>query len=175
MTIPRPSRSTLLVAGVVVLVAALLVGLSYLSPQRGLRRAWGQLATAIEKNDMDALGALLGDDYQDGFGQDRAAALETFALVRRQFMACSVSYDQPQLTLDVGEQSAVSRALVRLAGTGGPGAKAVIDASQYNQDPVSFRWRRDGKPWQWRLVSIDHPEAARALARLKREAASLGL
>jgi hypothetical protein len=175
MTIPLPSRTALLVAGVVVLVAALLFGFSYLSPERGVRRAWGHLATAIEKNDTAALGRLLGDDYKDGFGQDRAAALETFALVRRQFIACSVSYDQAQLTLDVGEQSAVTRALVRLSGTGGPGAKAIIEASQYNQDPVAFRWRRDGKPWQWRLVSIDHPEAARALARLKREAATLGL
>lgn len=175
MTIPLPSRTTLIVAGVVVLVAAVLFGLSYLSPERGVRRAWGQLATAIEKNDMDTLGRLLGDDYKDGFGQDRAAALETFALVRRQFIACSVSYDQPQLTLDVGKQSAVTRALVRLSGTGGPGATAVIDASKHTQEPVAFRWRRDGKPWEWHLVSIDHPEAARALARLKREAASLGL
>ncbi len=175
MTIPLPSRSTLLVAGVVVLVAALLVGFSYLSPERGVRRAWDKLATAIEKNDMDALGGLLGDDYQDGFGQDRAAALETFALVRRQFIACSVSYDQSELILDANEQSAVTRALVRLTGAGGPGAKTLIDASSYNQQPVSFRWRRDSKPWEWRLVSIDHPEAARAIARLKREAASLGL
>jgi hypothetical protein len=175
MTIPIPSRSTFIVAGVVVLVAAVLFGFSYLSPERGVRRAWGQLATAIEKNDTDALGRLLGDDYRDGFGQDRAAALETFALVRRQFIACSVGYDQSELILDANEQSAVTRALVRLSGSGGPGAKAVIDASQYNQQPVAFRWRRDGKPWEWRLVSIDHPEAARALARLKREAGLLGL
>jgi hypothetical protein len=175
MTIPFPSRSTLLVIGVVVLVAAVLFGLSYLSPERGVRRAWGQLATAIEKNDRDALGRLLGDDYKDGFGQDRAAALETFALVRRQFIACSVSYAQTELILDTSEQSATTRSLVRLSGSGGPGAQATIEASKYNQQPVSFRWRRDGKPWEWRLVSIEHPEAARALARLQREAASLGL
>lgn len=175
MHIPLPSRQVFLVIGVVALVAAVLFGLSWRSPERGVRRAWDKLATAIEKNDQEALGRLFGDDYRDGFGQDKTAALETFTLVRRQFIACSVSYSQSELVLDASEQSATTRALVRISGTGGPGAKAVIDASQYNQQPVAFRWRRDGKPWEWRLVSIDHPEAARAIARLKREAASIGL
>lgn len=172
-----PSRRVLLVALGLLLILALVLGLPWLSPQRGVERAWRNFITAIEDNDAETLGAYLADNYKDGFGHDREAALRLFGTVRKQFFTCSIRRERPEIVLDpINERAALTRAVIRLAGQGTPIAQAAIQASQASDTPTVFRWRRGSwKPWDWQLVSVENADAARGIARFEREAASLGL
>lgn len=171
-----PSRRVILIALGALLLVALLLVLPWLSPTRGVERAWKGVVAAIEKNDREALGAYLSENYQDGFGLDREGALRLAATVRGQFVVCTVRRERPELVMDVNKKAAVTRALIRLGGQGSPLATAAIQASQASQTPTEFRWRRASwKPWDWRLVSVENTDAARGIARFQREAASFGL
>jgi hypothetical protein len=176
MTITAPSRRTVLIAAGLLLLVVILVGAPWLSPERGVRRAWDGVVSAIEDNDMEELGAYLGTDYKDGFGLDREGALQLAKQVRQQFIVCTIRREGAELSIDPSNKSAVTRALIRLGGHGTPVAQNAIAASAMSQTPTAFRWRRNSwKPWDWRLVSVDNPDASRALASFQRQAAQSGL
>ena len=169
-------RPALLTVGALALVLALIVGLPWLSPARGVERSFDRLLEAIADKDAAVLEQLFGPDYAPSLGHDRAETLRLAAEIRGQFATCSIRREQSELVLDPSKESATTRALVRFRGQGGPVARAVVEASSATTTPAVFRWRRNSwKPWDWRLVGIDHPEAARALARFERQAAALGL
>ncbi len=171
-----PSRPLVLTVLGCLLVAALALGLPRLSPERGVERAWAGLVRAIEKNDRERLTAYLTEDYKDAFGLGREQAVELVASVRGQFVVCTIRRERPMRELRDDKRAAVTRALIRVEGQGSPVAAAVVQTAQSTQTPTEFRWRRDTwKPWDWRLVSVDNPEAARAIARYQREAAQFGL
>ena len=171
-----PSRRVSLVALAALLVVALLLGLPWLSPARGVERAWKGVVSAIEDNDREALAAYLSDNYKDGFGLDRDGALKLASTLRGQFVVCSIHRERPELVMDAIKRAAISRAVMRLDGQGTPLATAAIQASQASQTPTEFRWRRvSWKPWDWRLVSVENADAARGIARFQREAASFGI
>ena len=176
MNLSLPSRRVLLTIGGLLLALALWLALPFLSASRGVERAWDDFLSALEDNDMTELGRLLGDDYADGFGLDRAECLKLAASIRGQFVVCTVRREQSELVLDPSNKSAVTRGFIRLGGQGSPAAQAAIQASTSSQTPTAFRWRRNSwKPWDWRLVSIDNADAARALARFQRDLGALGL
>jgi hypothetical protein len=173
---PIPSRRVLLAVAAALLAVALVLGLPWLSPARGVERTWKNVISAIESNDKEALAAYLSDNYKDGFGLDREGAIKLAATVRGQFAVCTIRRERPELVMDVNKRAAVTRALIRLDGQGTPLAAAAIQASQASQAPTEFRWRRASwKPWDWRLVSVENADAARGIARFQREAASFGL
>ncbi len=171
-----PSRPLVLTVLGCLLVAALALGLPWLSSESGVERAWAGLARAIEKNDRERLTAYLAEDYNDAFGLDRAQAVELVASIRGQFIVCTIQRESPSRDLSQDKRAAVTRALIRVGGHGSPVASAVVQTSQSTQTPTEFRWRRDTwKPWDWRLVSVDNAEAARAITRFQRDAAQIGL
>ncbi len=170
------SRRVLLVVLGALLALGLLLGLPWLSPARGVERAWRGVVSAIEENDREELASYLSENYKDGFGLDRQGALRLATTVRGQFVVCTLRRERPELVMDVNKKAAVTRALIRLGGQGSPLAAAAIQASQASQTPTEFRWRRASwKPWDWRLVSVENADAARGIARFEREAASFGL
>lgn len=155
---------------------ALVFALPWLSPARGVERSFDHLLEAIEDNDAAKLERLFGVDYAPSLGHDRAGTLRLVTEIRSQFATCSVRREQSEFILDPSKQSATTRALIRLRGQGGPIARALVEASAATSSPAVFNWRRNSwKPWDWRLVSIEHPEAERGLARLERQATVLGL
>lgn len=173
---PAPGRPVLITLGALAVLAALLIGLPWFSPGRGVERSFDHLLGAIADKDTPALERLFGPDYAPSLGHDRAATLRLAAEIRGQFATCSLRREQSELILDPSRQSATTRALIRFRGQGSPVARAVVEASAATTTPVVFRWRRNSwKPWDWRLVGIEHPDAARALARFERQAAVLGL
>ena len=174
MNLTLPPRRVLLTVGGLLLALTLWFALPFFSASRGVERAWDDFLSALEENDMTELGRLLGDDYADGFGLDRAGCLKLATSVRGQFLVCTVRREQSEIVLDPSKKSAVTRGLIRLGGQG-PGAEIIIQASNSSQTPTAFRWRRNSwKPWDWRLVSIDNPDAARALARFQRDMGAMG-
>ena len=171
-----PSRRVILIALGALLLVALLIGLRWLSPTRGVERSWKHLIAAIENKDQTVLASYLAPNYRDGFGLDRDGALRLASTVREQFVICTIRREQPELVMDANNKAAITRALIRLDGQGSPLATAAIQASQASQTPTEFRWRRASwKPWDWRLVSVENADAARGIARIPREAASLGI
>lgn len=171
-----PSRRVLLIALGLLAILALVFGLPWLSPARGVERAWKNVVQAIEDNDQETLAAYLSENYRDGFDLNREEALKLVATVRGQFLVCTIRRDRPELVMDPNNRSALTRALIRLDGQGTALATAAIQASQSTQTPTVFRWRRDSwKPWDWRLVSVENTDASRGIARFQREAASFGL
>ncbi|MBC8008503.1 MAG: hypothetical protein H7067_00220 [Burkholderiales bacterium] len=176
MNITAPSRRTVLIAGVLLLIVALLVGVPWLSPARGVQRSWDGVVAAIEDNDMEELGRYLGTDYKDGFDLDREGAIRLAKQLRQQFLVCTIRRESAELTMDTSGKSAVTRAVIRLGGHGTPVAQNAVAASAMSHTPTAFRWRRTSwKPWDWRLVSVDNPDASRALATFQRQAAQAGL
>jgi hypothetical protein len=170
-----PSRRVLLVVAGALLLVAVLLGVPWLSPTRGVERTWKNVISAVERNDREALAAYLSENYKDGFDLDREAALQLVAAVRGQFMVCTIRREQPELVMDVNKRAAITRALIRIDGRGSPVAAAVVQASHASQTPTEFRWRRaSGKPWDWRLVSVENADASRGVARFQREAGQFG-
>ena len=175
MFIRLPDRRVLFVAGGAVFALALWLALPFFSPARGVERSWDALLDALADNDLERFGSFLGEDYADGFGFDRAEALKLASEVRRHFVICTIRRERSELVLDPLKKSAVTRGLIRLGGQGSPVAQGAIQASQSTDTPTAFRWRRNSwKPWDWRLTSIDNPDAARAIARFQRQADQLG-
>lgn len=176
MFIPRPSRGVALTLGALALGLVLWIALPFFSPTRGVERAWDDLLEAIEDNDAEELGRLLGQDYSDGFGLDRAGAIELARTIRGHFVVCELRRERSEVVMDPSEKSAATRALIRLGGNGTPVAQNAIQASAASQTPTSFRWRRNSwKPWDWRLVRVENEDAARALASFQRQAGAMGL
>jgi len=171
-----PDRRALLLIGIAIFAITLWIALPFLSARRGVERAWDGVLASIADNDMIGFGEYLGDDYVDGFGLNRTEAVKLATAVRGHFVLCSFRREQSELTMDPSKKSAVSRGLIRIGGNGSPVAQAAIQASEASQTPTSFRWRRNSwRPWDWRLVSIDNLDAARAITRFQREADALGI
>lgn len=176
MQITLPSRGTILIIGGLLVVLALWLALPFFSASRGVERAWDQVLAAIGDNDAEALGRLLGEEYSDGFGFDRAGAIQMAGVIRAQFVTCTLRRERSEVVMDPSNRSAVTRAHVRLVGNGTPIAQGAIQASAASETPTTFRWRRNSwKPWDWRLISIDNPDAVRALSRFQRQAGGMGL
>lgn len=170
------SRKIVLVVAALVVALIVFLSLPWFSPSRGVDRAWRGVISAIEDNDMTRLGELMGEDYHDGFGLDRAAALKLAGDVRRHFVVCNIRREKAEVVMDPSEKSAVTRALVRLGGNGSNIAQNAIAASQGSQTPTEFRWRRNSwKPWDWRLVAVHNADAAKGINQLQRQAAQMGL
>jgi hypothetical protein len=173
---PLPARSVLLTLGALGVLVTLIIALPWLSPARGVERSFDHLLKAIADNDPATLERLFGADYEPSLGRDRAVTLRLAAEIRGQFATCTMRREQSELLLEPSKQSATTRALVRVGGQGSPVARAIVEVSAATPTPAVFKWRRNSwKPWDWRLVGIDHPDAARALARFERQAEALGL
>jgi len=175
MNISLPSRRAVLMIGTVLLGIALIAGLPWLSPTRGVERAWQGTLSALADNDLEKFASYLDTNYHDGFGLDKSGAVALAKTVRGQFLLCTIAREQAELVLDPGNRTATSRALIRLDGQGSPVATAVIQASASSTTPTIFRWRRGSwKPWDWTLVTLDNAEATKGIGQLQRELNSFG-
>jgi hypothetical protein len=164
-------RSHLVGAGVVVLLFALTIGLPWLSPARGVDRAWHTLLDDIEGNEIEDVAAAIDADYADAWGMKREDVVKVLGTMRRQFLTCSITRDAGrERTMSADKRRATIRAVVRVDGTGSPVAQMIVQASQEGEVRTTFEWvRRSGKPWDWTLVRIDNPQATAGVRRLQRE------
>jgi len=175
MNLSLPSRRVVLICSTVLLGIALALGLPWLSPKRGVERAWAGSLAALADNKPDDFATYLDLNYHDGFGLDREGALTMAKSIRSHFILCTITREQAELVLDPGKHSATSRAIIRLGGQGSPVASAAIQASASSNTPTLFRWRRGSwKPWDGKLVAVDNTDAARGLSQLQRELGSFG-
>lgn len=164
-------RSHLVAAAVIGLLFALTIGMPWLSPTRGVERAWHTLLDGIEGKDWDEVAAVIDAEYADGWGLKRAEVLQVLETMRRQFLTCSITREAGrERTVSADKRRATIRAVVRVDGTGSPVAQMIVQASQQGEVRTTFEWvRRLWKPWDWRLVRIENPLAEPGVRRLQRE------
>jgi hypothetical protein len=91
MNLSLPSRRLTLIAGTVLLVTGLFIGLPWLSATRGVERAWDGAIEALADNDIEAFKDYLDVNYHDGFGLDREGAAALAKTIRGQFVLCARS------------------------------------------------------------------------------------
>jgi hypothetical protein len=164
-------KSQMIGAAVVVMLFALTIGLPWLSPARGVDRAWHGLLDDIEGNDIEDVAAVIDAEYADAWGLKREEVVKVMETMRRQFLTCAITRDAGrERTMSADKRRATIRAVVRVDGTGSPIAQMIVQASQQGEVRTTFEWvRRSWKPWDWTLVRIDNPQATPGVKRLQRE------
>lgn len=124
-------RSHLVAAAVITLLFALTIGVPWLSPARGVERAWHGLLDDIEGNDIEEVAAVIDAEYADAWGLGREDVLKVVETMRRQFLTCSITRDAGhERTMSADKRRATIRAVVRVDGTGSPVAQMIVQASQ---------------------------------------------
>jgi len=161
---PFFNRKTLLT---VILAGILLGGIHgyrLWQPARQVALHQRHFLDALENRDWDRLGRFLADDFTDRYGHDKAWILQEAGEVRRHFFVLTIEERESDLRLDPEETSAEVTSLVRISGNGTALATEVQLIVNRESAPFHFRWKRQSrKPWDWQLVSVDHPLLAREM------------
>lgn len=151
---------------------ALVLGLPWLSPVRGVERAWGKLVDGVAENDFKDVTSVVALDYKDGWGLNRDEVITLAQTVRRHFIVCTINRHPHKVEMAEDRRSATVKSVLRVNGSGSPVAQAIIQVSAQTEAETVFEWRRRSwKPWDWKLVSVANPEADRGIKMLQSEAA----
>lgn len=162
----KPLKMALGLAAVIVL---LMVGLPWLSPGKGVERAYEKLISGVMENDFEDVTLVIDADYRDAWDLNRAEAITLAQELRRHFIICGIESSEPKLTLLNGKHSATMAARIQFQGTGDPVAQALVQYSAQTRSPTTFTFvRHSWKPWDWKLSRIDNAEASAGVRRLQR-------
>ncbi|MDP9003392.1 MAG: hypothetical protein M3N12_01225 [Verrucomicrobiota bacterium] len=141
------------------LLAAVILGLYLVAlwrPERQVRLHTAHLLSQIEKRNWQAAAEFIGNDYQDGWGLDRAILLERLREVFRLLPSTRIEANDPQVRTETVKGLCTARITI----TGGAGEFASVIQARVNSltAPFEFEWRRQSsKPWDWKLVSVRNP------------------
>lgn len=128
----------------------------WLKPERQVRRAQGRLIYAVEARNFEAMASLLAEDYRDRWQHDKAIVLRECREVFGQFAMLTI--DRADFGIEMKDDRWVLREKVTLKGLGGPVAMYARDEVNALREPFAMTWRRRSwKPWDWELISVDHP------------------
>jgi hypothetical protein len=126
-------------------------------PERQVRLHQENFLRAVEKRNWDRLGRFVAEHYSDRWGHDKEFVLRESREVFRQFLFLTIRQEIGEVTL-TGTKGNV-RTRITIAGTGGPMAEFAKARTNALTSPFAFEWEQASwKPWDWRLVSFDHPE-----------------
>lgn len=129
----------------------------WFQPERQIPRAQARLLSSVEKRDFDVMGGMIAADYRDRWGQDRATVIERGREVFGQFLTLTIAREPRGLR--VGDGTWLLTEKMTLKGIGGPLAMAARDAVNGLPEPFVLEWRqRSGRPWDWELKSVAHPD-----------------
>lgn len=160
---PQPEAQSLgrpaqigIVAGAALLLCGGLLW-HHAQPQQQLRSHTQGFLKAVEDRDWDRVGALMAEEYQDGWGLDKAMALSYGEQTFQHF--ATLSFDPLDLTVttDTDRQGRV-RTRFEVRGIGSPIATLTKDEINGLDQPFVFHWQRQsGRPDDWLLVKIENP------------------
>ena len=103
------------------------------------------------------MAGLIAADYRDRWQQDRATVVAQSREVFTQFATLTIRREPRGLRAESGRAFLSEK--ITLRGIGGPLAMAARDAVNSLHAPFVMEWRRrSGKPWDWELKSVQHPE-----------------
>ncbi len=144
-----------LVSFFVVTLVALALWLAWLwQPERQVRRHTRGLLKAVEGRRWSKVEALLADSYSDRWGHDKAFVLDGLRQVFGGFVFLTIEHREVGGDVAGGKLAAQ----VKKSGQGNVVAQFVMTTVNELGEPFTFTWhRRGGGPWDWELVSVDHP------------------
>lgn len=115
-----------------------------------------QFLQAMADRDWSKFDALLDDNFHLPNGHDKKWTQGEAREVLRQFISLKVNATNPEMT--VNKSTATVRELIRLDGNGMGYAQMAQQAVNQSSDPFTFTWtHRSWKPWDWTLVTVEHP------------------
>lgn len=142
-------------AGVILALGVALVW--HWSPDRQVRLHQRDFLRAVESRNWSKVGEFVARDYRDAWGQSRGDLLGGLPDGFRDFLACGILVEDPEVVrTPEGRQW---RGRIRVVGSGGPIAQTVMQTSEELREPFRFEWRQTGRaPWAWQLVAVSQPE-----------------
>ncbi len=153
------------ILGRAAIVLALLVGgwLVYRwQPERQIERHQAALLEALGDRNWKRVNRLLAPDFRLRTGHDREWLIREGREVLRQFIALEIKPVDPVLERPEPDKGTV-RSRLQVKGSGSPIAQHARDAVNNDPEPFLFVWKHQSwKPWDWQLMTIDHPLMDRA-------------
>jgi len=142
----------------VVLALLLAVSLYFRwQPERQIERHQAILLKALGDRNWKKVNRLLAPDFRLRTGHDREWLLREGREVLRQFIALEIRPVDPVLERPEPDKGTI-RSRLQIRGSGSPIAQHAKDAVNNAREPFRFVWKHQSwKPWDWQLITIDHP------------------
>ena len=142
------------------LVLALTIGLYCVwlwQPQRQIDRHAKNLLHDIEQTNWSRVADLIGTDYADQWGNDRALVLERMRLVLGYSHHLRLNVIDANCKINNGV--AFWRGRIVVEGDNPDLGAAVKERVNSLTTPFELQWRHiSRKPWDWKLVRVSNPE-----------------
>lgn len=135
-------------------------------PNRQLEKRFEDLVDAVEARNVSRLEGFLAPHYQDAWGNSDQEALALAESGLQFFLSLEVEPQNP--VFGVSERDATITTVFVVDGHGHGVAELILARGQELEEPFVFTWERmSWKPWDWKLVSISHPELDRDMERAR--------
>ena len=113
------------------------------------------LLTEIEKHNWRAVDEVVGNDYGDQWGNDRALLLERLREVFRALPNARVESKVVSVQTRNGRGSWIARITLKSTGEF---ADLIQNRVNSLDSPFEFEWQRGATwPWDWKLVAVKNP------------------
>jgi hypothetical protein len=127
-------------------------------PELQVQKHSTHLIEALAAKDWAKFGALIANEYQDQWGNDRAAVLERTREIFRSASGLRITAVSSEVTIQ--DRTGYWRATILIDGDDD---NDVIRAAKSRVNtlatPFELDWRRvSGKPWDWKLVGVRNPD-----------------
>jgi hypothetical protein len=121
-------------------------------PQKQIELHTAHLLAAVETHNWKAVGAFIGQEYQDRWGNNRALLLERLPQVFRAMGKTRIDSIQIAVRREAGK--GYLRARIQIHGTG-----EYVDYIQTRinslEEPFEFEWQHGATwLWDWKLISV---------------------
>ena len=140
------------------LVLAICIGLYLVwlwRPEHQVRLHTENFFHAIDHRNWDAVGDLIGNDYQDQWADDRARVLERMREGFRWVRGSRIISSNPNVQMEAGRGVWTGKITVY---SSDDGVMELLD-ERINKLPTPFKleWiQLSGKPWDWKLARVSN-------------------
>lgn len=126
-------------------------------PERQVRLHTTHFLKNVERRNWDRAAVFIAANYADRWGHDKEFVLRESREAFRQFLFLTI--EKKTLACELHGDSATTRTVVKISGSGGPLAQLVMQRVNTLREPFVFEWhRQSGAPWDWQLTRVDQPE-----------------
>jgi hypothetical protein len=140
------------------LIAALLVGLFLIwlwQPGRQVRRHTENFFHAIEHKNWAGAADLIGSDYHDQWGDDRARVLERMREGFRYVRGVRISASNPMVRIE--NRRAIWSGKIMIDGDQSEVMELLEERVNSLATPFELEWHHvSAKPWDWKLVHVSN-------------------
>jgi len=119
-------------------------------------RAHQRLISAVESRNWGKIQTITSDDFMAGvYNKEESIALGQEVL--RPFLSLQIA-ESEEVWVRERPRLYVRNALIRMDGKGMGYADMVLSAVNTQTEPFVFTWQRmSRKPWDWKLIRVEHP------------------